>query len=923
MTAVVPMRTGDGRMKHRVRRNEVFMKVTKKILIGLVSCSMILSGGAVTPTASAKSTKVVKKGYTISKKAGKYSGSVKVKVKAKKGYTVYYTTTGKLKKSHRIKASKSKTFTFKQTKTLRIYVVKASKKMTAKKLRKVKKSAMAKYKYTIIKQTTKSTTVPSANTATASPSATTAATTTAPSATQTPSVTATPVKTPAATATAIPMVTPGASDYVGDDSSADYVEPTRTTYTEEDTDTSSENATEITLSTSATGSKVTADNYEISKKNKLTITAPGTYVLHSATNETTDGLVEVKYADDTMTGTVHIILDGVRLTSSNNTAPDSDTGLITIKSNVTNAVITIADGSENTLTDTGATGIDADDNTTTYTAGIVSKKTPLTINGSGTLNIISTNGNGIKCTDELKILDAVINASGPDDTALGHNGISGKTGLSFKNATIYVHANNDALKTTLDADDVAADSTLADLGNMELDGGSYTIVSENGDGISAYRTLYLNPTLLNVTTKNAASSTTDGSYKGVKAGTTIYVPSTAGTITADTTATYSSSRASRDNRDTSNNAVDQKSPQNNTTGHQDNALNPQDNSKDSQSSNNDNSNNSVKPNLEDNKENPPADPKTGQDQPEPPHDNMEQPDKHDEFTAETPFQTRYCYVQYNTEGKVTSVSVDHIAAINEKQAKKYANKIKNRSAKKGFIDIYRYRITTNDTGTLYLFMDCQKEWNSFRGTLYTSILLSVAGMAAVFVLVFFFSHLFLRPVEESYTKQKQFITDAGHELKTPLTIIDANTEVLEMEHGVSDWTKSIRNQVERLSSMVQQLITLSKMDEDGTTADKQTFCLSNALAESTDLFIPVATTSGKQIQLQLEEQLYYLGDEKCIRQMFCLLLDNAVKYANENSVIMVTLKKKGRKTFFEIQNDCTNLEKGDQSVLFERFYRSD
>lgn len=213
--------------------------------------------------------------------------------------------------------------------------------------------------------------------------------------------------------------------------------------------------------------------------------------------------------------------------------------------------------------------------------------------------------------------------------------------------------------------------------------------------------------------------------------------------------------------------------------------------------------NSVKPNLKDNKVDPPAAPKTGQDQPEPPHDNMGQPDKHDEFTAETPFQTRYYYVQYDTEGKVTSVSVDHIAAINEKQAKKYANTIKNRSAKKGFVDIYRYRVTTNDTGTLYLFVDCQKEWNSFRGTLYTSILLSVAGMAAVFVLVFFFSHLFLRPVEESYTKQKQFITDAGHELKTPLTIIDANTEVLEMEHGVSDWTKSIRNQVERLSSMVQ------------------------------------------------------------------------------------------------------------------------
>lgn len=349
----------------------------------------------------------------------------------------------------------------------------------------------------------------------------------------------------------------------------------------------------------------------------------------------------------------------------------------------------------------------------------------------------------------------------------------------------------------------------------------------------------------------------------------------------------------------------------------DNSITDQKNPKDNDKKNN---NSKTKPNHP--KEAHSSDQKTGQ-KPEPPHNDVRQPDIHNEFTAETPFQTRYFYVQYDTNGKVSSVSVDHIAAINEAQAKKYANEIKDFSAKKGFLDIYRYCITTNDTGTLYLFVDCQKEWNSFRGTLYSSILLSVAGMVAVFVLVFFFSHLFLRPVEESYTKQKQFITDAGHELKTPLTIIDANTEVLEMEHGVSDWTKSIRNQVEHLSSMVQQLITLSKMDEGGTTADKQTFCLSNALAESTDLFVPVATTSGKRIQLQLDEQLNYWGDEKCIRQMFCLLLDNAVKYASENSVITVTLKKKGRKILFEIHNICTNLEKGDQSVLFERFYRSD
>ena len=500
-------------------------KAGRKILAGVLAGSMIFYCSSYTTVLSAKSAAVVKKGYTITKKAGKYTKSVTVKVKAKKGYTVYYTTGKNLSVKKKIKAKKTKSFTFKSTKTLKIYAVKASKKVTKKTLKKVKKSSIAKYKYTIVKKT-KATATPAATAGQNSTTATAA---------------------PTAGTTAVPTVTPGGSQYVGDDAAADYVAPARTTYTAEDTDVSSDGTTEITMASKATGSKVTKENYEISKKNKLTITAPGTYTIHSEEGAATDGLIDVKFSDDAMTGTVHLILDGVRLTSGNNTAPDSDTGLITIKSNVTKAVITVAEGSENTLTDTGAIGVDADDSTsTTYTAGIVCKKTPLTINGKGTLNITSTNGNGIKCTDELKIIDTTVQVSGPSDAAAGHNGITGKTGLSLKNAAVTIHSNQDGLKTTLDATDVAADSSLAELGNMEIDGGTIDIISENGDAISVYRTLYLNPTTLQVTTKNASASTADGSYKGIKAGTTIYIPETAGTITADTTATYSSSRVQRD-----------------------------------------------------------------------------------------------------------------------------------------------------------------------------------------------------------------------------------------------------------------------------------------------------------------------------------------------------------------------------------------
>ena len=461
-------------------------------------------------------------GYTISKRAGTYSGEVTTTVKVKKGYTVYYTTSDKFTEKNRIKAKSSKTFVFTTTETLKLYPVKG-KKMTTAGLRKTeqKSKLRADYLYTIKEKETKEETDTGA-----SPGATNS-----------------------------PLVTPGDSQYGGDDSKEGYVGTDVAQYDETDEDIEIPgDVVEITLPAEAPESKITEDTYEISKKNKLTITAPGTYLLHTETiEEAVDGLIEVDYKQDengeTLTGTVHIILDGMNLTSSKNTEPDSDTGLIT--KSATRAVITVKDDSINTLSDTGDTGIDKDDGvSTTYTGGIVCKKTPLTINGSGTLNIYSKNGNGIKATDALKIRNTRINVNGvEDDKAAGHNGITGKTELYIYQADLTIHSDGDALKTTLDEADVADDETLADLGNMVIDGGTYRLISDNGDGISVFRTLLLNPSEIDVTTKNLASSTEDSSYKGIKAGVTIYIPDTAGAINIDTTDTYSKLRKKQDSND--------------------------------------------------------------------------------------------------------------------------------------------------------------------------------------------------------------------------------------------------------------------------------------------------------------------------------------------------------------------------------------
>ncbi|WP_455190480.1 sensor histidine kinase [Eubacterium ramulus] len=167
----------------------------------------------------------------------------------------------------------------------------------------------------------------------------------------------------------------------------------------------------------------------------------------------------------------------------------------------------------------------------------------------------------------------------------------------------------------------------------------------------------------------------------------------------------------------------------------------------------------------------------------------------------------------DADGTVKACDTGKIVSIDEDAAEEYATEVYGSGKTKGFSGIYRYLVTDTEDGTMIIFVDCRQEISTVKNFAKNSFGISTIGLAAVFVLVVFFSKLVFRPVAESYKKQKQFITDASHELKTPLTIIDANTEILEMDHGESQWTKSIHNQVLRLTSMTQQLINLSKLDE--------------------------------------------------------------------------------------------------------------
>ncbi|MDO4298580.1 MAG: HAMP domain-containing sensor histidine kinase [Lachnospiraceae bacterium] len=293
------------------------------------------------------------------------------------------------------------------------------------------------------------------------------------------------------------------------------------------------------------------------------------------------------------------------------------------------------------------------------------------------------------------------------------------------------------------------------------------------------------------------------------------------------------------------------------------------------------------------------------------------------WSPETPYETRYFSVLLGEEGEILETKTGNIAAIQDETAEAYARTVLEKGGIQGFRGSYRYKVVEDADGTRVIFVDCTREMNSFHSFVITSTAVSLLGLLLVLILVILFSGKIFHPVLESYEKQKRFITDASHELKTPLTIIDANTEVLEMIQGESEWTVSIRKQIKRLTYLVQQMVVLTRMDEGNRTGPMIDFSLSDAVEETAELFAVPSGSRGKSLKLQIEKGIICHGDEEAVRQLTSLLLDNAVKYSDREGNIQVLLQKKGRKSILKVINTVEKIEKGNQDLLFERFYRRD
>ena len=214
-------------------------------------------------------------------------------------------------------------------------------------------------------------------------------------------------------------------------------------------------------------------------------------------------------------------------------------------------------------------------------------------------------------------------------------------------------------------------------------------------------------------------------------------------------------------------------------------------------------------------------------------------------------------------------------------------------------------------------------FTNFRTTLLASLALAAAGLGAVLVLLLILSSRIVRPVAESYEKQKRFITDAGHELKTPMTIIGADADLLEMECGENQWLADIRRQTQRLTGLTNDLIYLSRMEEQ-PGLQRIEFPLSDVAEEMAASFLAPARSQGKGLSIAVAPMLSFTGEEKSIRQLISILLDNALKYSPEGGELSLRLERQGRSLLLTVSNTLEQpIAREEMACFFDRFYRGD
>ncbi len=299
------------------------------------------------------------------------------------------------------------------------------------------------------------------------------------------------------------------------------------------------------------------------------------------------------------------------------------------------------------------------------------------------------------------------------------------------------------------------------------------------------------------------------------------------------------------------------------------------------------------------------------------------------MSPEIPYESRFFIVALSQSGEIVKADFSKILSVDASSASEYTEKALNRKDEKGFIDRFRFSKKTKNGQTYVLFLDCGRKLDAFTAFLKTSAGVGVGGCVIVFVAFLFLSGRIVKPIAESYEKQKRFISDAGHEMKTPLTIINANLDLLETDETnetdeQNEELEDIRAQTKRMTELTNNLVYLSKMEEAEHKAAKAEMPFSDVASETANSFRTLAASKGLSFSADITPGITLYGAPDEIRRLTSILLENAMKYASEGGKVTISLSANKKSAVLSVFNTTdVEIRKADLPFVFDRFYRAD
>lgn len=288
-------------------------------------------------------------------------------------------------------------------------------------------------------------------------------------------------------------------------------------------------------------------------------------------------------------------------------------------------------------------------------------------------------------------------------------------------------------------------------------------------------------------------------------------------------------------------------------------------------------------------------------------------------------ESRYFIAIQNSEGEIVLGAGSKETEYSKNDLLTIAAEVFTSGNDSGHTKNYLYQVTDKDDGSrVAVFLNYESKKEEVISLALISLGACVIGILLSLLLVSLLSKKAIRPMMDNIERQKQFITDAGHELKTPLTVISANMDVLSMDIGPNEWVQGTQKQVADMRKLVNELVYLSRMDEADSAFERNEFNLSNVVNDVAEPFVSMAEFNGKNMIVNAENNLTYCGDEAAIKRLVSILCENAVKYAPEDTDIHVSLSKSSKNIVLKTENVMKEpLSDEALTRLFDRFYRGD